>query len=170
MKKFWILSLLVLVITSCKNDKKEAETQDAKLTYQSFGEKITSEGFITKEEMIDRFKTLKEGDTLDVKFASTVNSVCKAKGCWMKLDLGNNEESMVKFKDYGFFVPLNSDEREVIVHGKAFVNEVSIDEQRHYAKDAGKTNEEIAMITTPKFTYSFLADGVLMKEEVTSDE
>ena len=107
-------------------------------------------------------KDLKEGDTLNVKFASKINTVCKSKGCWMNLDLGNEQESLVKFKDYGFFMPLNSDGREVIVNGKAFVNTTSIEELRHFAKDAGKSEEEIAKITEPKYTLSFEADGVLM--------
>ena len=53
---------------------------------------------------------------------------------------------------------------EVIINGKAFVTEVSVDEQRHYAEDAGKSTEEIAAITKPKRTLSFEADGVLLKE------
>jgi hypothetical protein len=113
---------------------------------------------------------MKAGDTLDVRFASNINSVCKAKGCWMKLDLGEEKESMVKFKDYGFFVPLNSDNRDVIVNGKAYVTEVSVDELQHFAKDAGKSDEEISLIIEPEFTYAFLADGVLMKDETTSNE
>ncbi len=42
--------------------------------------------------------------------------------------------------------------------------EVSVDEQWHYAKDAGKTKEDITLITKPKRTYSFEADGVLLKQ------
>jgi len=71
----------------------------------------------------------------------------------------------VKFKDYGFFVPKDIDGEEVIINGKAFVNEVSVEEQRHYAKDAGQSEEEIAAITKPKKTYSFEADGVLLKQK-----
>jgi hypothetical protein len=82
----------------------------------------------------------------------------------MKLDLGNEKESMVKFKDYGFFMPLDSDHREVIVQGRAYVTKIPVEEQQHYAKDAGKSEEEIAKITEPKFTYAFEADGVLMKK------
>ncbi len=100
----------------------------------------------------------------EITIKGKVMSVCQNKGCWMKLDLGNNKESMVRFKDYGFFVPLNADHKEVIVNGKAFVTEISIDELRHYAKDAGNSEEEIAAITEPEFTYAFEADGVLMKQ------
>ena len=52
--------------------------------------------------------------------------------------------------------------KDVIVNGKAFVNEVSIGEQRHYAEAAGKIAEEIAQNTEPKKTYSFEADGALL--------
>ena len=69
---------------------------------------------------------------------------------------------MVKFKDYGFFMPKDIAGKEVIINGKAYVEEVSVDEQRHYAEDAGKTKEEIAKITEPKRTFSFEADGVLI--------
>ncbi len=165
MKKLLLLSVLFISIIACKNEKKvEVEEVSEEIAYQTFGAEFSADGFIAKEEMMAKFKTMKAGDTLDVKFASKINSVCKAKGCWMRLDLGDENESMVKFKDYGFFVPLNSDDREVIVNGKAYVTEVSVEEQQHYAKDGGKTEEEIAMITEPEYTYSFLADGVLMKE------
>jgi hypothetical protein len=44
------------------------------------------------------------------------------------------------------------------------VSETSVEELRHYAEDAGKSQEEIEAITEPKKTYSFVADGVLLKE------
>jgi hypothetical protein len=114
--------------------------------------------------MTEKYKDLKVGDTINVKFASKINEVCKSKGCWMNLDLGNEAESFVKFKDYGFFMPLNVDGREVIVNGKAFVTTTSVEELRHFAEDAGKSEEEIAKIIDPKYTLSFEADGVLMKK------
>ena len=40
----------------------------------------------------------------------------------------------------------------------------SVKELRHYAEDAGKSKEEIDLITEPEITISFLADGVLIKE------
>ena len=111
------------------------------------------------------FSTMEKNDTINVTFKANVNSVCKSKGCWMTLDLNDDETAMVKFKDYGFFVPKDIDGESVIVHGKAFVKEVSVDEQRHYAEDAGDDKETIEAITTPKRTYSILADGVLVREE-----
>ena len=82
----------------------------------------------------------------------------------MKLLLDDKTETMVRFKDYGFFMPLDANDREVIVEGKAFVQKTSVKELQHYAEDAGKTKEEIAKITSPKTEFSFEANGVLMKK------
>ncbi len=165
MKRTAIIILCLISLLSCKEEKKDAQkSQKEEIAYMSFGEKITDENVISKERMAEKFKTLKKGDTIDVKFASSINEVCKKKGCWMKLDLGNKQESMVRFTDYGFFMPLDADAKEVIVDGRAFITEISVKELQHYAKDAGKTDEEISKITEPKITYAFEADGVLMKK------
>lgn len=166
MKKLLTATLVVATLfLSCKTEKKETtpEKSSQKSEYVSFGEKISSENTLSKTDVLTKFQNLKSGDTLNIKFASTINEVCKKKGCWMKLDLGNEKESMVRFKDYGFFMPLNSDKKEVIVNGKAFVTETSVKDLQHYAKDAGKSEEEIAKITEPKYTFAFEADGVLLK-------
>ena len=133
--------------------------------YALFGEKFTLDKVITEKEMLKKYKALKKGDTLTVKFTSNIKSVCKKKGCWMKVDLGKGEEqSFVRFKDYGFFMPLDGEKANVVVHGKAFVNEISVEKLRHYAEDAGQSKEEIAKITKPQLQYNFEADGVYLKE------
>jgi len=162
MKKIIVIIACGLLLMACKENK-TAESKKENMAYASYGEKITDENVISKELAAERFSNLKEGDTINLKFASSINEVCKSKGCWMKLDLGKGKESMVRFKDYGFFVPLDADNKEVIVNGKAFVTKIPVEEQQHYAKDGGKSEEEIAAITAPKFTYAFEADGVLMK-------
>jgi len=82
----------------------------------------------------------------------------------MNVALNDDENAFVRFKDYGFFMPLNASGSEAVVHGKAFIEVVSIEELKHYAKDGGKSQEEIDAITAPKITYAFTADGVLIKE------
>ncbi len=162
--KIIIITLALLIsFTDCKEATQSNKVfQKENITYLSYGKKITAENAVSKEAMAKKFKDLKKGDTIEMKFVSNINEVCKTKGCWMKLDLGNEKEMMVRFTDYGFFVPLNSDKRDVIVEGRAFVSEISVEELRHYAKDAGKSEEEIAQIIEPKSTLGFEADGVLM--------
>jgi|SRR5690606_26657898 uncharacterized protein involved in high-affinity Fe2+ transport len=150
-----------------KSDAKETEVEVTKVdkeTFAAFGSKIGADKALTKDQMLKKYASLKKGDTVAVKFRSTIKSVCKKKGCWMKMELPNGQESFVRFKDYGFFVPLNADDSEAIVSGRAFIDEVSVEELRHYAKDGGKSQEEIEKITQPKITYAFTADGVLIRE------
>lgn len=148
-------------IFSCSEQKDE----DVKMIdeYASFGKEITADGAISQEEMLAKFNELQVGDTATIKFASKVNSVCQAKGCWMKLALDPETETMVKFKDYDFFVPKDIAESDAIVEGKAYKEEMTVEDQQHYAKDAGKSEEEIAAITESKMVYNFEAEGVLIK-------
>lgn len=142
----------------------KVETKEAKMEYASFGSKFKENKALTKEEMLKKYKSMKKGDTLAVQFKSKIKDVCKKKGCWMAMDLANEKESFVRFKDYGFFVPLNADNSNAIVTGRAYLDVITVDELKHYAKDGGKSEEEIAKITEPKITYAFQADGVLIEK------
>ncbi|MGS0524729.1 DUF4920 domain-containing protein [Zobellia nedashkovskayae] len=55
--------------------------------------------------------------------------------------------------------------KEVIVNGYAYVGAMSVEDQKHYAKDGGEAESEIAKITEPKKTFGFEADGVLIKNQ-----
>ena len=159
--------VFLLVFTACKentSEKKEGKNAEITAKFDSFGAVISNEGAIESKAMLTKFKSLKAGDTINVKFASKIDEVCSKKGCWMKLDLADGTQTMVRFKDYGFFMPLDAKDREVIVNGKAFVTETSVADLKHYAEDAGKSKEEIAKITKSKLEFAFEADGVLMKK------
>lgn len=161
MKRIVIVVCSLFVMGSCKKETK-TETK-AEVANAIFGDSISVENALSKEEMIAKFDQMKPGDTLDVKFQSKIKEVCQKKGCWMTLDLAENKEAFVKFKDYAFFVPKNAKDEEVVISGKAFVSVESVNELRHYAKDAGKTQASIDSIVAPKTTYSVMADGVLIK-------
>jgi len=167
MKKISYLLMVLFVLTTFNS---QAQTKTKKVTsaynvndYASFGAKFQPNKVLTEKQMLKKYKSLKKGDSVKVQFKSIIKSVCKKKGCWMNMDLSDGQKSFVKFKDYAFFVPLNADNSEAIISGTAFVTVVSVDELRHYAKDAGKPQAEINKITKPEVTYSFMADGVLIK-------
>ncbi|WP_299254706.1 DUF4920 domain-containing protein [uncultured Lacinutrix sp.] len=167
MRKVVLALAVVFSIVACKEAKKEEAVEVAKemaVNYKSFGEEIIADDAIDAKSMAEHYKAMNVGDSINSKMIAKVDAVCQSKGCWMKLDLDNGEQVMVKFKDYGFFMPKNIAGQEVIVNGKAYVNEVPVEELRHYAEDAGKSTEEIALITESKKTYSFEADGVLLVE------
>ncbi|MCH4821637.1 DUF4920 domain-containing protein [Gramella lutea] len=170
MKKYFYLCLVMLGLFSCKQPADQEQNDLAKLEvpqekYESFGEQISALNSISAEEMKLKYEALKPGDTIMAKFSTTVNSVCKMKGCWMTLELpGSDEEPMVKFKDYGFFVPKDIEGSSVVVEGIAFIEETSVEDQKHFAKDAGRSKDEIDAIKETKKSTGFLAHGVLIKQ------
>jgi hypothetical protein len=98
----------------------------------------------------------------DIQVEGEVNAVCQAKGCWMTVNLDNGQTMRVTFKEYGFFVPKNLAGTKVVFKGKPEVRTTPVEELRHYAKDAGKSEAEILAITEPEVALSFVADGVLV--------
>lgn len=163
--------VVMLSFFSCKNEtktleennKKAVETVNKDIAYNSFGKTISSTDALQAERMMEHYSNIKAGDTLKAKVSGKIAEVCSKMGCWMKLDMGNEQIVRVTFKDYGFFMPLDAS-GNVIVNGKAFVSETSVEDLKHYAEDAGKSTEEIAAITTPEKTFGFLADGVLIEK------
>ncbi len=119
---------------------------------------------IPASDLLSSYSADAIADTVMTTLRGTVDEVCQAKGCWMTIAAGGEEEMMVKFKDYGFFMPKDISGREVIMNGIAFYEVTPVDELRHYAEDAGKPQEEIDKITEPKRELKFLADGVQLLE------
>ena len=115
-----------------------------------YGEKLSSNKLTSINELNYLFTSLKDGEFNNTKFKAKVVDVCKMKGCWMNLDLNNNKQVMVRFKNYSFFVPKDIEGKEVIVEGKAFIDILTVDELKHYAFDAGKSKEEIDKIKRKK--------------------
>lgn len=166
MKNFNILVVFLLLFVFCKGQETKQNHKnrmDLLEDYQSFGKKIEANESLSSQDMAQNFDLMAVTDTLRTKFTATVTDVCQAKGCWMKLRMTDGKEAMVKFKDYGFFMPKDITGKEVVVNGKAYVETMSVEDQKHFAKDGGKTEAFIERITDPKKTYSFEADGVLLK-------
>ena len=165
MKRIVLLGLAIALF-SCNKKQEEVKNEAVadKINYAVFGDSITDAEALTSAEMMAKFKEIKEDDTLNVKFKSKINGVCQKKGCWMTMDLGEEKEAFVKFKDCAFFVPMNAENQDAVISGKAFVSVETVADQKHYAKDAGKSQAAIDSITEPKITYSFMADGVLIRK------
>ena len=89
-----------------------------------------------------------------------ITGVCQKKGCWITLKNNKQETIFVKMKDYAFFLPMSSMGKTVLLHGEMDKKITSVEELKHYAKDANKPKEEIEKITQPKTEYRFLASGI----------
>jgi hypothetical protein len=126
---------------------------------QTYGAAITREGAIPMSALNTALGTK---DSAQVKLIAKASAVCQAKGCWMTLPTADGKQMRVKFKDYAFFVPKDLSGREVVVSGWAHRETVSVADQQHYLRDAGKSEKEVAAITQPKQELNFMADGVLI--------
>jgi len=152
------IALFALVILACKSPQKVNKTDLG----QNIGAQIEKPAPISFAELMTE---MSQQDTVRTQLQAKVEGVCQVKGCWMNLVPieGSADESIfVKFKDYGFFMPLDLAGNKVIVEGIAYREVTSVDELRHYAEDEGQSAEEIAKITEPAEELKFMADGVII--------
>ncbi len=162
MSRIYFLVFSLILFWNCKDNKPQRlPLKIESTTYLSYGSRFDVSEVSTSEEFTNIMVGLT--DTIQVTMRGMVSDVCSKKGCWMTLPLSNGEELMVRFKDYGFFVPTDAS-GEAIVNGLAYVSETSLADLRHYAEDAGASSAEIEAIIEPKITYSLMADGVLLAE------
>ncbi len=159
-KLFFCTLVLMLVFTSCgTSNKKEIGQKSSTI----FGEDFALKNVMSYDDLLKKLDSSKE---MQVQVEGKVEGVCQVKGCWMNIVSTKSPDSrkmFVKFHNYGFFMPLDLAGKTVVMNGKAFTEETSIDELRHYAEDAGKSAEEIAKINQPKKELKFMATGVKIK-------
>lgn len=173
--KTLLYSLLTLVIAaSCggggNHDHDHDHDHDSTSTMEEasmapmayFGSEISEDGAINVASIQEK---MGDADSVRVKVEGTVDKVCQVKGCWMTMAYNDEGESMrVSFKDYGFFVPKDIDGKTAVIDGYAYIETTSVEDLRHYAEDAGQSEEDIAAIVDPKTELTFVADGVIVKE------
>lgn len=159
MTRLTLFLLLTLGIMACKNQRVSDVSAEGDGIH--FGESINADGALEYDEFM---KQMEGQDSLMVKIKAKVGEVCQAKGCWMNVfseSTPETEKLFVQFKDYGFFMPKDLTGSVVVLEGKAYREETSVEDLRHFAEDEGKSAEEIALITEPKNELKFMASGVL---------
>lgn len=127
---------------------------------EHFGSKITAEGAITIEQLDAQ---LKEKDKVEAKVTGKVSAICKAMGCWMKMERPGGQAMMVKMKDHKFYLPKDCEGKTAIIEGVASHKTTSVEMLKHYAEDEGKSQEEIDAIKEPKEEVIFIASGVILQ-------
>ena len=116
---------------------------------------------ISKDELAVVVESF-DGQRKEIAFTTEILENCEKKGCWMTVDAGS-EEVRVSFKDYDFFVPLDSKGHVTTLNGELFYDTLTVDELRHYAMDANATQDSLDKITEPIITLSYEATGVYVQ-------
>jgi hypothetical protein len=99
---------------------------------------------------------LANANTANVLVQSKVDKICVVKGCWMGL-VNNTGDVRVTFKDYAFFVPPSLIGKIVVVEGKLEKVTMTLEETKHYVKDAGG---DPSTVTAPRVEYRIVASGL----------
>ena len=75
----------------------------------------------------------------DVQVEAKIRKACEKKGCWMELAPTDKGPGVrVTFKDYGFFVPLDSAGSTAKVEGTVKVAELAPERAKHFEAEGAK--------------------------------
>jgi hypothetical protein len=142
--------------------------------YTDFGESMTMRPAqaVPVDKVLEQPKEF-EGQRALV--SGTVDSVCAAKGCWIRVAGAPGAETLfVKFMCpvEGRLIPMEAVGHRVFVEGVIHVREMSVDEARHCQEDAGASPEEVARVVTPRMVVSMGAPsariaGLIHEEKET---
>lgn len=176
MKKTFILPIVAsALLFSCGEEKApeieevqtdavemETETEEEEVAEVFSGVEFDETQAVSTADMLAQF----EGKTeMETTFEGEITQVCAKMGCWVNVAKPDGESFMVVFKDHGT-IPVDTEAgTKVYLHGMAVQDTISVELQRHYLEDEGKTAEEAeAMVTEPKYDILFKADGLKFKE------
>tara|TARA_B100000767_G_scaffold265479_1_gene281585 strand:- start:5497 stop:6000 length:504 start_codon:yes stop_codon:yes gene_type:complete len=155
-----IVSTISAFLYSCATQGESSQNTTNEITESYYGSVIETSGAIDASTIREK---LSEESQVSVKMEGTVVATCGKKGCWMDVASGK-DTVFVKFLDYEFFVPTEGVEGyHTVVEGVAFYDTTTVAALRHFAEDAGKSEEEILAITEPEYRLQFTATGVMME-------
>jgi|AntRauTorcE11897_2_1112592.scaffolds.fasta_scaffold33859_2 hypothetical protein len=169
MKKLLYLLLGAAAFVACQNgdqasseNTEETSMESSETPMAHYGEEFEMDGALS---VADLEKEMEGKDSVMTVVKAPIYETCTKMGCWMRVDMGADEQMMVYMNDHSFFVPKSGvDGKMAYMTGKAFRDTVSVDMLKHYAEDAGKPQEEIDAITEPEFALAFNAMGVVIED------
>lgn len=121
---------------------------------------------ITVTEMND---SIVNSGGFEGKVNVNIDEVCQKAGCWITFNNGEAKSVRVFFKDH-FTIPTNTAAgTEAILYGKAVVDTLSVDFQKHLLDDAAESGKEVAQeeydsITEDLIETTFECEAILVKK------
>ena len=166
MKRLFAITILVLTFTAALFAQEGMEK--AKPTDLDKTEAIPANGVLKRGEPLGKSKKVSLAKVIEnpskyaektVRVKGVIVRSCKMEGCWMELAPSENAKSVrVKFKDHGFFIPLNSAGAAAKAEGVFSVKTLSKEEVDHLVNDDGAKFDNVNEDGTVT-EISFLASG-----------
>jgi len=162
-KKIFFVLATAGLLYACNSTTKDQNEKSKKENAPegSYGVLIDMENALPASEIKD---LMSENDTVPLKLVGEISKCCQHSGCWMNLKVDDETSIKVTFKDYDFTIPTDSEGKTVYIKGIAMKDLIPLETLHNYAKEDGKSNEEIAEITEPQLSFTFEASGVLIIE------
>jgi len=131
-----------------------AEQAPPEAAIRNFGAPIEIESPTRLAEIVAHPERYGEGPVL---IRGRITDVCQKKGCWTVLAEGD-AHVRIRFKDYGFFLPMDIRGQEALAEGEVKIESQSEKQARHYAAESIDGDPE--SIVGPQRVVSFTASGV----------
>ena len=123
-------------------------------------------------EVVDSTQAVKATDlqqkmlgirTINLTISGKVEDVCKAEGCWMKLDLGEENRLLVRMKNRSFSVDDEVQGKYAFVKGTVHYDTISVENLQKHAKEDGESDSVISSLTVPEINLVMEALGVMTR-------
>lgn len=160
-----LISLIMVLafLSSCQQTQQKVRTagKPVQQSTGNFGKEVPPGKAIAAADLISVFTA---SDTVETIISGHITASCKHTGCWMDLDMGNGETVHVTFLDESFTIPLDAAGKNAVAEGMAIRELIPVETLQNYAREEGKSKEEVDAITEPVYAYEFIAKGVLIEE------
>jgi cytidylate kinase len=162
--RYFLILFVILIVASCQQAPKAPGLTVSKmqaLSAGTFGKEVAKSEAVP----VSGFSALfTENDTVDAVISGKIEASCKHSGCWMDFAMNEQESVHVTFLDESFTIPLDAAGKNAVAEGIAIRELIPVETLQNYAREDGKSEEEIAAITEPVYAYEFIARGVLIEE------
>lgn len=160
--KFIYTLLFVFMLSAIGNAQETTDTPVLRLSepvevtddYEIFGAKYSS--FDQAIPLASIIENVKDFQNKEVVVTANVAEVCTNKGCFFVAQNGD-KTARITFIDYSFFVPTDSQGKDVTIVGVFNEKTLTEDQAKHYAEDAG---EDPNKISGPQKEFSIVATSV----------
>lgn len=158
MKKslFLLLFATISTLSFAQNSEVVRLSEPVQVTesHEVFGAEVSE--WDESQSLVELVNESEKYSGKEITLTTEVAEVCQKKGCFFVAN-EDGYSARITFKDYGFFIPTDALGKTVTLVGTFEVKELTEDQAKHYAKDAGKDPESVK---GPQKEYSIVATSV----------
>lgn len=155
------VSVFLLLVSGNVSGQQSAKSPPAKAKqsgkqWNDYGDRLTMKKVTPLNKVTSGEKAFMNKEILT---RGIISEVCQNKGCWMVVDDGG-EHIRVEFKDYKFFIPWDSEGKEVMLQGTPTQKTISDKAAEHMASEMKHPPVKPGDVKKEQTLTVFIASGV----------